>query len=136
MPILPFLALAFGAFLMFGPYLIVDKGMGFWQASGASMQAVKQDFWPLLGYYVVASLIGSVGSVVCLVGFIVTWPITWCMLAIAYRELFPAGAEAAPGPEPVSAPPAPAPATPPPSEPQPPGATSPAPEEAPPRETP
>ena len=80
---------------------------------------VKVNFWPLVGYYVVASLIGGAGAVVCGIGMIVTMPISWCLYAVAYRELTGSGrapAEAAapaveppPAPEPEAAPEPPAP---------------------------
>ena len=109
-PILVAGTIALGGLLMFVPFLIVDKKMDFWPASMESLQMVKANFWPLVGYYLVASLIGSAGSMVCGVGMIVTMPISWCMYAVAYRELTSDGAtpvEAPPVPEP---PPAPVPA--------------------------
>ncbi len=79
-----------GCLLMFGFYLIVDRKMAFWPASMASMAMVKENFWPLLGYNLVAGLIGGSGAMVCGIGQIATWPLALCMLAVAYRECFPA----------------------------------------------
>ncbi|MBT3295244.1 MAG: hypothetical protein HN919_13620 [Verrucomicrobia bacterium] len=110
-PLIAVGSMALGAVLMFAPYLIVEKKMDFWPASMESLQMVKANFWPLVGYYLVASIIGSAGSVACGVGMIVTMPISWCMYAVAYRELTSAGAtpvEALPVPEPPP-PPAPTP---------------------------
>ncbi|MDP6490160.1 MAG: hypothetical protein QGH42_12665 [Kiritimatiellia bacterium] len=118
-PVISVGGLFIGALIMFAPYLIVEKKMAFWPASMASWAMVKPNIWPLLGYFLVVSMIGSAGSAVCGIGVIVTMPIAWCMYAVAYRELTAGGAapvEAAPAPEP---PPAPAPVPPPAPEPAP-----------------
>ena len=79
--------------LMFGLFLIVDKKMDFWPASMLSLNVVKPNFFPFLGLLVVAMLIGHVGAIACGIGVIVTMPITVCILAVAYRNVF--GAQAA-----------------------------------------
>ena len=83
-----FLIYAAQAFLMFGLFLIVDRKMDFWPASKESMNMVKSNFWPFLGLSVIASLIGGLGSIACGVGIIFTLPIQFCILAVAYREVF------------------------------------------------
>ena len=87
-----FLAYAAQALLMFGIFLIVDKKMDFWPASMESINKVKTNFWPFLGLSVVASIIGSIGVIVCIVGIVVTFPIQFCILTVAYHEVF-GGAE-------------------------------------------
>ena len=74
--------------LMFGLFLIVDKKMDFWPASMLSLNVVKPNFFPFLGLLVVAMLIGHVGAIACGIGVIVTMPITVCILAVAYRNVF------------------------------------------------
>lgn len=74
--------------LLFGLFLIVDSGMEFWQASLESYARVKSNFWPFLGFTVLASIIGSIGFIVCGIGIIVTLPIQVCILTVAYREVF------------------------------------------------
>lgn len=74
--------------LMFGLFLIVDKKMEFWPASMLSLNVVKPNFFPFLGLLVVAMLIGHVGAIACGIGVIVTMPITVCILAVAYRNVF------------------------------------------------
>ena len=83
-----FLAYAAQALLMFGLFLIVDKKMDFWPASMESINKVKINFWPFLGLSAVASIIGGIGVIVCVVGIIVTFPIQFCILTVAYREVF------------------------------------------------
>ncbi len=79
--------------LMFGMFLIVDKKMEFWPASMLSFNVVKPNFFPFLGLLVVAVLISEVGTIACGIGVIVTMPIGFCILAVAYRNVF--GAQAA-----------------------------------------
>lgn len=83
-----FLIYAAQAFLIFGMFLIVDKKMDFWPASMESINVVKTNFWPFLGFAVVAAIIGSIGAIACGIGVIFTIPIQGCILAVAYREIF------------------------------------------------
>jgi len=74
--------------LMFALFLIVDRKMEFWPASMESINRVKGNFFPFLGFAVIAGLIGMIGFVVCGIGVIFTLPITICCLAVAYRDVF------------------------------------------------
>ena len=119
-----FLVYAAQAFLMFGMFLIVDKKMDFWPASMESINVVKANFWPFLGFAVVAAIIGSLGAIACGIGVIFTIPIQGCILAVAYRAVFNGArvSESPPDiPEPEETPPAdetpPKDETPPPDEP-------------------
>ena len=82
---------------MFGMFLIVDKKMDFWPASMESINVVKTNFWPFLGFAVVAAIIGSLGAIACGIGVIFTLPIQGCILAVAYRAVFD-GAQVSEGP--------------------------------------
>jgi len=77
-----------GAFLMFGLFLIVDKEIDFWSASIESFNKVKTNFWPFLGLSVVAGIIGFIGVIACVIGLVFTYPIYFCILTVAYREVF------------------------------------------------
>ena len=68
--------------------MITDRDMGFWEASTTSMDAVKTNFWPFLGLTVVASVIGSLGAILLGIGIVLTLPINFCILAVAYRAVF------------------------------------------------
>lgn len=76
------------ALLMFGLFLIVDKQMAFWPATVESVNKVKSNFWPFLGFSVVAGIIGSIGAIACGIGIALTLPIQACILTTAYREVF------------------------------------------------
>ena len=62
--------------------------MDFWPASMESINIVKSNFWPFLGFAVVAAIIGSLGAIACGIGAIFTLPIQVCILAVAYRAVF------------------------------------------------
>ena len=81
-----FISYSAQALLMFGLFLIVDRKMDFWPASMESINIVKTNFWPFLGLAVVAGIIGSIGSVACVIGVVLTMPIQMCIIACAYRE--------------------------------------------------
>jgi len=83
-----FVIFAAQAFLMFGLFLIVDKQMEFWPASMESVEKVKTNFWPFLGFCVVVCIIGSIGAILCGIGVILTAPIQACILTVAYRDVF------------------------------------------------
>lgn len=82
------LVFAAEAFLMFALFLIIDKEMDFWPASMESFNKVKTNFWPFLALAVVASIIGAIGTIACVIGAVFTLPIQLCILTVAYREVF------------------------------------------------
>jgi len=86
-----FIAYVAQALLIFGMFLIVDRGMGFWQASAQSYQVARSIFWHFLSFSAIASLIGTVGLVLCAIGVVVTLPIQACILTVAYRDIFSNG---------------------------------------------
>jgi uncharacterized membrane protein len=51
------------------------------------VELVKPNFGPFVGLVIIASLIGSVGAVLCGIGAVVTMPMYWCIMAVAYREM-------------------------------------------------
>ena len=74
--------------LMFGIFFIVEDEMEFWPASMKSIDTVKTNFWPFLGFFIVVSIIGSIGALLCGIGAVITAPIQGCILTVAYREIF------------------------------------------------
>ncbi len=83
-----FLVYSAQTLLMFGLFFIVEDKMEFWPASMKSIEKVKENFWPFLGFFVVISIIGSIGAVLCGIGIILTFPIQICALTVAYRDIF------------------------------------------------
>jgi len=92
-PVIGQLASLFGtyaleALLMFAMFLIVDKKMDFWTASMESMNKVKTNFWPFLGFFAVTAIISSAGAIACGIGIIFTIPIQFCILTVAYKDVY------------------------------------------------
>jgi len=103
MPLAPVALLFLTTCLMFSIFLIVDRKYEFWPAVLGSFDLVKANFWPLLALHLVAVLLGGLGAFGCLVGVLVTWPFTWCVLAVAYRRCAVRGGEPALNPPAPSA---------------------------------
>jgi uncharacterized membrane protein len=93
------LSLAASAFLMFGLFLIVDKGMDFWPASMASIEKIKPTFFPYLGLALVAGIIGQIGALACGIGAFATMPIYFTIIAATYRDVFADGQTPPPPPK-------------------------------------
>ncbi len=91
-----FLSYSLQALLMFGLFLIVDKKMEFWAASMESINIVKTNFWPFLGFAIVCSIISSLGAIACGIGVILTAPIYYAAMAVAYRDVMAARAAGGP----------------------------------------
>lgn len=100
--LIPPLALGASVLLAFGPFLIVDRGMDFWTASRASLETVRSRFMDLLGILAIALVLGGLGGLFCLIGWVLTAPLTACILAQVYRDLFAEPPDRAPRPEMVS----------------------------------
>lgn len=79
------------AFLMFGPFLMVDREMDFRAATLTSFNTVKRDFWPFLSVSATAGVIGSMGLIVFGIGVIVTLPFQLCILTVAYETVLGKG---------------------------------------------
>lgn len=92
----PLVGFVGGALIMFGLYLIVDRQMGFWEASMESINIVKQNFWWFLLLSIVANIVGGAGAILCGIGMIFTWPIQICVIGVAYQEV--TGSSPAPAP--------------------------------------
>lgn len=80
--------LVVGAMYQFTYLFIVDKKMAFWPAMEASHNLVKRDYLGFTIFMLVAAvLLNLAGTLVCLVGLLITFPIWYVASTIAYREL-------------------------------------------------
>jgi hypothetical protein len=68
--------------------LIMDKGLGFWQAMSVSRAQVGKHFWTVLGLIIVAGLLNIIGFMVCCVGLLVSMPVMFAALMYGYETLF------------------------------------------------
>jgi uncharacterized membrane protein len=65
--------------------------MDFWAASMASFEKVKTNFFPFLGLALIAGILGYIGAILCGIGLFLTLPLYFCIMSIAYREVFGSG---------------------------------------------
>ncbi len=71
--------------------LIIDKQMDFWTAMKTSWKRVNQHWWSLFGLIILIDLLNVAGLCACCVGLLITIPVGFAALMIAYETLF--GAE-------------------------------------------
>ena len=68
--------------------LILEKGLGPWEAMEASRKAIHKKWWSVLGLYLVMCLIALVSSIPLLLGLIWTVPMFFLVLGVLYRLFF------------------------------------------------
>ena len=90
-PVIGFVAVlvlsgAFSVFLSFAIIQVVEKKEGFQAASKSAFVLLKENLWMLIAYGVPASLASSVGALACGIGVIVTIPMYYVLMAVAYRQ--------------------------------------------------
>lgn len=111
-PLAWIVSIAISTCTLFAMPLIADRKMDFWPAIMTSFEKVKTNFFPFLGFAFVVGLLGGIGTLLCVIGVIFTFPIYAAMVCVAYRDVFPeegdGDADSATAPEPP-APVAPAP---------------------------
>ena len=86
--VLPGIYLAVG--YMFALQLVIDKKYDFWTAMEVSRRVVHTQWWTMFGLAIVLFLLNVVGVLACLVGCIVTAPLSVAALMYAYEDLFAA----------------------------------------------
>jgi hypothetical protein len=84
--VLPGIYLAVG--YTFALPLIIDKKYDFWSAMEVSRRVVHRQWWTLFGLAMVLFLLNIVGVLACLVGCIVTAPLSVAAIMYAYEDLF------------------------------------------------
>jgi uncharacterized membrane protein len=83
--IIPGLVVA--AALKFTYLFIVDKKMDFWPAMQASHAIVKTDYFGFTMFLILAFLVNVLGFLCLIVGLLVTVPVTFAAITIAYKEI-------------------------------------------------
>jgi len=71
--------------------LIVDRGLSGVDAVKLSFRAALANFWRLLGLFLLNFLLGIAGVILCYVGIILVFPITFAAVAVAYEQVFGLG---------------------------------------------
>ena len=79
--------LVVAAMYKFTYLFIVDKRMDFWPAIQASHAVVKQDYFGFTMFILALILLNVAGLICCVVGLLVTVPITIAATTVAYKEI-------------------------------------------------
>jgi uncharacterized membrane protein len=66
---------------------IVDKRMDFWPAIQSSHAVVKNDYFGFTMFLVALTLLNVLGFICCLVGTLITIPISVAAITVAYRDV-------------------------------------------------
>ena len=72
---------------MFSLPLILDQRLGFWTAMKRSWRQVRRHWWSCLALLVVMAISNFAGVLCCLVGLVVTMPISMLVLMCAYETV-------------------------------------------------
>ncbi|MEO7653570.1 MAG: hypothetical protein ABIZ80_24185 [Bryobacteraceae bacterium] len=83
--IIPGLVIA--AMYIFVNLFIVDKRMEFWPAMQASHAIVKNDYFGFTMFILAIALVNVLGVLCCVVGILVTLPLSYAAITVAYQEL-------------------------------------------------
>lgn len=76
------------AALQFPFLLILDKGMDFWPAMEASMEAAKRDWGGYIVFVLLQMLVIIAGVLACFVGLLVALPVVHAATVAAYQDVF------------------------------------------------
>jgi predicted Ser/Thr protein kinase len=89
--------------------LVIDKRLEFWPAMRLSRMTISKHWWKFLWFLIVLGLFNLAGLVACVVGILVTFPVSLAALMYAYEDMFnPFGSrKTMPAAPPGSAPPPP-----------------------------
>jgi len=79
--------LVVAAMYKFTYLFIVDKRMDFWPAMQASHAVVKNDYFGFTWFLILAFLVNVLGFLCLIVGLLVTVPITFAAVTVAYKEI-------------------------------------------------
>jgi uncharacterized membrane protein len=84
-----------GFLYMLTYFYMADKNLDFWPAMEASRVAAAANIWPWVTVLLVCIAINSAGLLLCCIGSIFTFPLSFVFLALAYDQLegSPANAE-------------------------------------------
>ncbi|MBI5085447.1 MAG: zinc-ribbon domain-containing protein [Acidobacteria bacterium] len=80
-------ALVVSAMYQFTYLFIIDRKLDFWPAMQASHAIVKQDYFGFTIFLLALIGVQILGALACLVGLLVTLPMFYAAITVAYKEL-------------------------------------------------
>jgi hypothetical protein len=84
-----YLAIAYA----FATFFVTFHGMDFWPAMEASRKVISKNWFGFFGFFLVLGLINMAGAIALGVGLLVTIPVTYCAIYIAFAEIVGTGSE-------------------------------------------
>ena len=73
---------------LFASYLVVDRRMDFWPAMELSRRTVNPRWFGFFAFMLLLVLLNLAGAVLLGVGLLVTIPVSFCAVTVAYAEIF------------------------------------------------
>jgi hypothetical protein len=83
--IIPGLYLAVG--YLFAAVLVVDRGLDFWPAMETSRRLITPRWFSFFAFLLLLVLVNFAGLLALGVGFLVSFPVSWCALVAGYADL-------------------------------------------------
>jgi len=68
--------------------LIIDRGIGFWEATTTAMKTIHSNWFSAFGLLILVGLVGMSGLLLCCVGMLATAPLAYMIWGQGYRQLF------------------------------------------------
>ncbi len=76
---------------MFSLPLVMDRGLGFWQAMEVSRRVITMHWWSVFGLMFLCGLLTLAGLLACGIGLLVTAPLAFSAMMYAYDDIFGSG---------------------------------------------
>ena len=73
---------------LFAANLVIDRRLDFWPAMELSRRTVNPRWFGFLGFMLLLVLLNLAGAVLLGVGLLVTIPVSFCAVTVAYAEIF------------------------------------------------
>jgi uncharacterized membrane protein len=73
---------------VFAPIMVIDQGLDFWSAMEQSRRSVTPRWFGFFAFLLLLVLVNLGGILALGVGILVTIPLSWCALTVAYAEIF------------------------------------------------
>ena len=73
---------------LFASYLVVDRRLDFWPAMELSRRTVHPRWFGFFAFLLLLALLNLAGAVILGVGLLVTIPVSFCAVTVAYAEIF------------------------------------------------
>ena len=73
---------------MFAVPLVIDRGMGFWEAMQFSRKVVAKHWFLMLALQLLCGLLAACGVIACCIGLLVSLPFGMATLMYAYEDIF------------------------------------------------